>query len=313
MRDHELAKVSATYASTGKQWGNLHVLPSPYDNEVAVGNAWFLTAQAQLPSTRDELYGTGKIRWLKQLFVDRTGTNGTWSDIQERAAGVEYRAGQRSEEDWNRAVVGPSLARLAKRCVTATPSASSCRCWRRVVIMSACRRWRAPPGSCETGRKSVSYPRFPATSGRAPARVAFAVPSEPGNYTLTIDAKRPDDANADLSGKVVTTWNFRSQRTAGETPLPLMVLRATPALGAANDAWRLLPLAVPIEIERSAGTTGVVRRVTAEASSTAARPGTGSSSPRPTSTGRPMSWRRCTARPRPSRCDFPQRTSVALR
>lgn len=265
VRDHELAKVNATYAATGKQWGNLHVLPSPYDNEADLGNAWFLTAQAQLPATREEFYSTGKVRWLKQLLVDRVGSNGTWSDTQESMTGVQYRSGQQSKEDWNRAVIGPSLARMAKTVRTGDtlnvqlPVLAASGDHASVTAVEGTTRL------ARNGQEIGSVPKVPGHLWPAGA-VNFTVPAEAGNYTLTIDAKRPADSNAELSGNVVTSWNFRSQRAAGEAPLPLMVLRATPALGPANDAWRLLPLAVPIGIERSAGTTGTVRQVTAEAS-----------------------------------------------
>ncbi|OOC08300.1 hypothetical protein B0293_02705 [Amycolatopsis azurea DSM 43854] len=266
VRDHDLAKVTATYASTGKQWGNLHVLPSPYDNEVAFGNAWFLTAQAQLPSTREEFYSTGKIRWLKRLLVHRAGTNATWSDIQETASGVEYRAGQRSKEDWNRAIVGPTLAKLTKAVRDGDTFS--------VLLPLLSTRGEhislsAVEGTTRlsrNGKEVGSLPRVPGYVWPSNGPVTFTVPPENGDYTLTVDAKRPEGADAELSGNVVMEWKFRSQRATGETPLPLMTLRATPSLGPANDAWRLFPLAVPIEVERSAGMAGTVRQVTAEAS-----------------------------------------------
>ncbi|MBB5857257.1 S8 family serine peptidase [Amycolatopsis umgeniensis] len=266
VRDHELAKVNATYAGTGRQWGNLHVLPSPYDNESDLGDAWFLTAQAELPSTREEFYSTGKIRWLKRLFVDRVATNGTWSDTQETAAGVEYRAGQRSKEDWNRAVVGPTLAKLTKT-VRDGDTVSL------LLPLLAAGGDHASLSFVEgttrltrDGKEIGSVPRVPGHLWPNNSPVTFTVPPEAGEYTLTIDAKRPEGTNAELSANVVTSWKFRSQRAEGEKPLPLMALRAAPSLGPANDAWRLLPLVVPIEVQRSAGMTGTIRQVTAEAS-----------------------------------------------
>ncbi|MFD5091177.1 S8 family serine peptidase [Amycolatopsis thailandensis] len=266
VRDHELAKVNATYASTGKQWGNLHVLPSPYDNEVALGNAWFLTAQAQLPSTREEFYTAGKIRWLKRLFVERVGSNGTLGDIHETASGVEYRPGQKSEEDWNRAVVGPTLGKLTKTVRDGDTFSV-------LLPLLSARGERVSVSAMEgttrlsrNGKEIGSVPKVPGHIWPNAGPVTFTVPPEAGDYTLTVDAKRPEGANAELSGTVAVSWKFRSQRTAGETPLPLMTLKATPSLGPANDAWRLFPLAVPIEVERSAGMTGTLRQVTAEAS-----------------------------------------------
>ncbi|WP_410649547.1 S8 family serine peptidase [Amycolatopsis sp. cmx-4-54] len=266
VRDHELAKVNATYAATGEQWGNLHVLPSPYDNEVALGDAWFLTAQAKLPSIREEFYSTGKIRWLKRLFVERAGSNAVWSDTHETAAGVEYRAGQRSKEDWNRAVVGPTSAKLTK---TVRDGDTFSVLLPLLAASGDHVSLSAVEGSTKLsrdGKEIGSVPKVPGHQWPTAGPVTFTVPSEAGEYTLTIDAKRPEGGNADLSGTVVTSWTFRSQRTEGETPLPLMTLRATPSLGPSNDAWRLLPLAVPIEVERPAGATGSVRQVGAEAS-----------------------------------------------
>ncbi|MFK0246471.1 S8 family peptidase [Amycolatopsis azurea] len=266
VHDHELAKVNAGYAATGKQWGNLHVLPSPYDNEVALGDAWFLTAQARLPATREEFYSTGKIRWLKRLFVGRVPTNGTWAETQETAYGVEYHAGQRSEEDWNRAIVGPTSAKLTKAVrdgdtfSVLLPLLSARGDHVSVSVVEGTTRLS------RDGTEIGSVPRVPGHLWPNNGPVAFTVPPEAGDYTLTVDAKRPEGTDAELSGNVVMEWKFRSRRTAGETPLPLMTLRATPSLGPANDAWRLFPLAVPIEVERPAGMAGTVRQVTAEAS-----------------------------------------------
>ncbi|QWF84879.1 S8 family serine peptidase [Amycolatopsis sp. CA-230715] len=266
VRDRELAKVTATYASTGKQWGSLHVLPSPYDNATGLGDAWFLTAQAQLPSTRYEFYSAGDLTWLKELYVGRQATNGTLLDTMEVAAGVRYRPGQRSTEQWNRAVVGPTLNKAAKTVRNGDTFS---------VLLPVLATggdhlsFTAAEGTTRLARDGVeigSVPRVPGYTWPNVGAVTFPVPAADGAYTLTVDAKRPEGADAELSSAVATSWTFRSQHADGEAPLPLMALRATPALGAANDAWRLLPLVVPIEVERAAGTTGTVRQVTAEAS-----------------------------------------------
>ncbi len=266
VRDHELARVDASYASTGEQWGNLHVLPSPYDNGGDLRDAWFLTTHTRLPAKREEFYSTGKIRWLKRLFVDAGPSNGTLSSTVEDAAGVRYRAGQRSREDWNRAVVGPSLAHLTE----AVRDGDTFSVLLPLLAVSGDHvSMSAVDGTTRLlrdGKEIGSVPRVPGHLWPSRGAVSFTVPPEEGDYTLTVDARRPDDANAELSSEVVTSWNFRSRRAAGETPLPLMTLRASPSLGAANDVWRLFPHAVPIEVERAAGMRGTTREVTAEAS-----------------------------------------------
>lgn len=266
VRDRDLAKVTATYAGTGEQWGSLHVLPSPYENATALGDAWFLTAQAQLPSTREEFYSTGDISWVKHLFVGRQGTNGILLDTQEAATGVRYSPGQRSREDWNRAVVGPSVKRITK----AVRDGDTFSVLLPMLAADGDHISFSPAEGTtklvRDGKEIGSVPRVPGYSWPNVGAVTFPVPAAAGNYTLSIDAKRPEGADAELSSKVATSWSFRSQHVDGEAPLPLMALRAAPALGAANDAWRLLPLAVPIEVERAAGMTGTVRQVTAEAS-----------------------------------------------
>ncbi|WP_344417059.1 S8 family serine peptidase [Amycolatopsis minnesotensis] len=266
VRERELAKVTATYAGAGKQWGSLHVLPSPYDDATGLSDAWFLTAQAELPSTRDEFYSTGDIRWMKQLFVGRQGTNGTLIDTQEVAAGVQYRQGQRAREEWNRAIIGPALGKVAKN-VRDGDTVSVLL----PVFAAAGEHVSFSPAEGTTrlsrnGTEIGSVPRIPGYAWPNVGPVTFPVPAEAGAYTLTMDAKRPQGADAELSSKVSASWSFRSQHADGQAPLPLMALRAAPALGADNDAWRLLPLAVPIEVERAAGMTGTVRQVTAEAS-----------------------------------------------
>ncbi|ALG09372.1 S8 family peptidase [Kibdelosporangium phytohabitans] len=267
VRDHELAKVDASYASTGgKQWGKLHTLPSPYANEKNVDDAWWFTSASRLPANREEFYSAGDFVWFKKLLVDGNSSNGGYSEIYEYKPAVRYQPGKRYQEAWNRAVAGPSLkystetVRKGDNLSVILPVFASNA--EGLSIGAAAGRTRL----ARNGKEIANVPRVPHYHFPDGGPVAFDVPADEADYTLTVEATRQEDTTVELSKEVTAAWRFRSSHVDGTATLPLIALRAKPELGRDNDAWRLLPTAMPIEVERPAGVTGDVRRVNVAAS-----------------------------------------------
>ncbi|ONI88699.1 hypothetical protein ALI144C_06680 [Actinosynnema sp. ALI-1.44] len=267
VRDHELAKVNATYSSSGdKQWAKLHTLPSPYANETNVNDTWWFTSATQVPATREEFYSAGDLVWFKKLLVGGSSSNGNYAEINEYRPSARYQPGRQYREDWNRAVAGPSL-KYVTQTVRKGDELS-------VILPMFASNGDGPSYAAAAGRTRLerdgkeigSVPRVPHYHFPDGGPVTFGVPAEQGDYTLTVEAKRQEDSTAQLSKEVSTSWRFRSSHVDETATLPLIALRAKPNLGKDNDAWRVLPTEVPIEVERPAGISGDVRRVTVSAS-----------------------------------------------
>ncbi|HEX4811415.1 MAG TPA: S8 family serine peptidase [Nonomuraea sp.] len=93
----------------------------------------------------------------------------------------------------------------------------------------------------------------------------FAVPPEAAEYRLVMEAERT--APATLSTRVVTAWTFRSEHTADVSPLPVSVVRFSPALDARNTAPSGRTFPIPIHVDRQPGSAaGELRGLTVEAS-----------------------------------------------
>nr|WP_198151738.1 S8 family serine peptidase [Kibdelosporangium sp. MJ126-NF4] len=268
VRDHELARVSANYASTGsKQWGKLRTLPSPYANEDDLNDTWWFTSAVQLPTAREEFYSAGDLTWFKRLQVDNTSSNGNYSEMYEYRPSVRYQPGKQYQEGWNRAVAGPSLKYLTNT----VREGDSLSIQLPVFAVNADEGTSVGAAAGRTrllrdGKEIASVPRVPHFHFPDGGPVDFTVPTEAGEYTLIVEAKRQSDSTIELSNEVTTSWRFKSSHVEGKAVLPLMAVRAKPALGKDNDARRLLPTEVPLEVERPAGVTGDVRRVSAAAS-----------------------------------------------
>ncbi|ANZ40920.1 hypothetical protein BBK82_37995 [Lentzea guizhouensis] len=87
----------------------------------------------------------------------------------------------------------------------------------------------------------------------------FKVPSEPGNYTLSIEGVR--SRAADVTTTVRLTTTFRSEHVGpNRTRLPLSVLRFTPKLDDNNSVPAGSSLIVPVALQQQATNTSTVPR-----------------------------------------------------
>ncbi|NUP62279.1 MAG: S8 family serine peptidase [Nonomuraea sp.] len=93
----------------------------------------------------------------------------------------------------------------------------------------------------------------------------FRVPPGAADYRLVVETER--DAPAVLTTRTSAAWTFRSEHTEDDQPLPVSVVRFTPALDARNTAPSGETYRVPVRVERQRGSAaGEVRELTVEVS-----------------------------------------------
>jgi hypothetical protein len=94
----------------------------------------------------------------------------------------------------------------------------------------------------------------------------FRVAPGPAAYTLDMTADRAPGVS-DFSTRVALNWTFRSDTTAGDTRLPLSVVRFAPVLSPTGTAPAGRILAVPLVVDQQPGAANrPLRRFTVEAS-----------------------------------------------
>lgn len=210
-----------------------------------------------LPFRRVEYYNTDlDVRW----------SNGMSDGIQWQYAGpTAYRSGRASDEAWNRAVFGPNFPDHESPYLWITRTGD------RVLVRPS---WFGGPagqrrGSSEVDtRYAVSLFRDGVPVGETTDAIGdFTAPAAAGNYRLDIAADR--GAPATLSTSVKTSWTFRSEHTDDSVPtrLPLSAILFAPVLDAYNSAPGGRLFAVPVTVQRQAGSAaGAVASLTVEAS-----------------------------------------------
>lgn len=98
-----------------------------------------------------------------------------------------------------------------------------------------------------------------------PAPATFAVSAEYPAYTLTASVTRaPGVARA--SSRVDVRWDFRSERPAKGVKLPLSMARFTPSLGLDSTVDAGKPVGVPVVVQGTAATPGMLQSLRVYAS-----------------------------------------------
>jgi hypothetical protein len=88
-----------------------------------------------------------------------------------------------------------------------------------------------------------------------PARGAFLVPAESGDYRLEAFLACNTTYCAASNPTAYSSWTFRSAHTDGVAALPLIAVRYLPALDEFNRAAAGVPFAFPVEVETETGKT----------------------------------------------------------
>ncbi|MCA2220874.1 S8 family serine peptidase [Nonomuraea aurantiaca] len=93
----------------------------------------------------------------------------------------------------------------------------------------------------------------------------FRVPPGAADYRLVVETER--GAPATLTTRTSAAWTFRSEHTDDDNPLPVSVVRSSPALDTRNTAPSGETYRVPVRVERQQGSTAdEVRALTVEVS-----------------------------------------------
>ncbi|MFI7131486.1 S8 family serine peptidase [Nonomuraea sp. NPDC050153] len=251
----DLAAVHTTYAAhlTGGR-GRAAVAAQPPGGPISdlLTGTTFTT-----PSTRTEYVNVdGGAKWRRYFWED---TESGETAFESRLTG--YTPGRAYRESWNLGVFSPVLARGEDPGVL-TRSGDSIRA---NVPMYGDGAGHA--GWSVTTRARVALYRdgvLVAEHSELGGK-GFRVPPGAANYRLVVETER--GAPATLTTRNSAAWTFRSEHTEDDNPLPVSVVRFSPALDTRNTAPSGETYRVPVRVERQQGSTaGEVRDLTVEVS-----------------------------------------------
>jgi hypothetical protein len=210
------------------------------------------------PSTLTEYVNTDDgIRW--QSTVDEIGADGRTTTFTSGPS--RFEPGSVTTERWNRGVFGPALPAEGLTHESVSRAGD-------VMTVSA---WMFGDGRGSIGNSSRAAAHLAlyrdgdlvGESDRLWDR--FTVP--PGQATYRVVARADRGAPHVLSTQSSATWTFRSGTTKSPTRMPLSVVRFSPGLDAENTAPAGRRFAVPVAVDRLAGSTaGRARELTVEVS-----------------------------------------------
>jgi hypothetical protein len=250
-RDRDLARVHASYRAQGVlgQAERIDFLFTPQRPSAARLSS---PGRQPLPSQRVEYFSQDPdFRWSHHLITTIATEHGLRVVEREQAHDQTYRPG-RYEVAWNRAPLGPAFMTQDGILNRREPGA---------IFVGA-----APFSGNEEGYYTQSFKELGLSGttrltrdgvtlneGTIPC-IAFAfVPDSPGRYTLTCTATRSLPTSV-LGTRSEAEWTFAAPgQVTTPVPLPLLVVRATGAVFAMNDAptGRLFPLV--LRVDRVAG------------------------------------------------------------
>ncbi|GAA2209475.1 S8 family serine peptidase [Nonomuraea monospora] len=264
-RRRDLAQVDSTYAAQrdGKT-GEHMALPVLYGTELA-WMPYVHVAHVPLPFRRTEYYTPGDTGWYPSFAQYKLPPEGL-DDLDQFFFGrtTVYRAGQKSTERWNGAVLGAAL----------NPDGDYN--WREENLMQfstslfddgrldrhSFTSYTAPRARLYRDGKEIF-----STADYLPGWIDVPAERKESEYRLTMTADR-DPAMTALSTRVSAEWRFRSKTpAAGERQLlPLLAVKAEPGLDENNQA-AAGPISIPLRVQRQVGSPDLkLRTLTAEIS-----------------------------------------------
>ncbi|MEU7900626.1 S8 family serine peptidase [Nonomuraea sp. NPDC049152] len=216
------------------------------------------------PSVRTEYVNTdGGARWRR--FFWEHGPDGGETALESPL--TDYTPRRTYRESWNRGVFSPVLVPADE---ADEDSGGLTRAgdyiWANVPMYGdgAGHAGRGATTRARTAlyRDGVLVAEHPELGGRG-----FRVPPGGADYRLVVETER--GAPATLSTRTFTAWTFRSEYAESDhrLPLPVSVVRFSPALDARNTAPGGGTYRIPVRLERQPGSTaGGVRHLTVEVS-----------------------------------------------
>ncbi|MEV4161951.1 hypothetical protein [Nonomuraea dietziae] len=213
------------------------------------------------PWVRTEYVNTdGGARWLR--FFRERGPEGGETVLESPLTG--YTPALTYRESWNRGVFSPALVPADEYSDGLTRTGDVIRANVPMYGDGAGHAGWAATTRARTAlyRDGELFAEHPAVGGKG-----FRVPPGAADYRLVVETER--GAPAALSTRTSTAWTFRSEHAEGDDPLPLpvSVVRFSPALDARNTARSGGIYRIPVRVERQRGSTvGEVRDLTVEVS-----------------------------------------------
>ncbi|MFG1992525.1 S8 family serine peptidase [Actinoplanes sp. NPDC048988] len=256
----DLAAIAGTYArSAGRAPGMVGFTALSRRDGQLVETGYSPDTRITMPASRTDFVNTDNGILWSAGFGEYDVDADVYLGFAQRSP-AQYRPGRTYRLAWNRAVFAPSVAagsvtREGDTISVDLPSyvdASGVRVNGVTAAPRTITLYRAGQ-AIGTIDENAEQPR------------QFTVPAAAGAYRMTATAKRT--APYELSTSVTSTWTFRSGSTAKATPLPLLTVRMSPALGLANSTPRGRSFPVPLTFESQPGATpGNVTSVSAQVS-----------------------------------------------
>jgi len=221
-------------------------------------SSWSLGYLYDKSASHVEYYNAeSRVQWASK-FVEQVPSPPFFWRWLSQADGpyLTYQRGRTYRETWNRGVFGPVfpaptapdhwLTRTGDRLVVATPAYGD---------------GSGRAGYSATDEASVTVYKDGVQVGATPSIAGqFTVPPAPGQYRIVQEGVR--GAPFVLSTKVSTAWTFRSAHVDAATPkpLPVSVVRFSPALDAQNKAPAGCLFSVPVRVQHQPGSAAARTR-----------------------------------------------------
>jgi len=221
LRPKDFGTVTASYAATvnGTNGSKLVILAPD-----GAASGWAVSWPTPLPFTRTEFYA-GDAPWQTEFREELPAEGDEWPEtLSAHGALTGYKAGKTYQEQWNKAVFGPSMTSFFPGELPAAREGDS-------MYLSpgllADGQGRAGFGQITSGHGALYRDgKLIAESTEGPG--AYAEDVGPRAATFRFDGSV--ERNARLSTRVSVSWTFRSAHTGKSKALPLTAVSFAPPL-----------------------------------------------------------------------------------
>ncbi|GAA2351609.1 serine protease [Catellatospora methionotrophica] len=225
LRWTDLATVKAGHAvlDKGTSGVRLNFLAPP-----GGGGGWATGWPTPLPFTRTDYYASN-VPWQVELMVEKPAEGEDWPEtVSDNSALTDYRPGKTYQEQWNKGVFGPSVAKLFPGDKPAVRQGDLMYVGPALLGDG---QGRAGFGQI-TGGRGALYRDGELIAEADDGPYAFIEEVDPAKASFRFDGSLERDSR--LTTKMSVSWTFRSGHVDGEASLPLTAVSFAPKLDENN-------------------------------------------------------------------------------
>ncbi len=263
VRDRDLAKVTTRYA---RQLPGRQASRVAFGSTEGMGGSWSIGLNYRPPFKVTSYLDPAPVSWSSELaewVPDEDGFPSDQTALSSRDRA--YQAGSSSAEQWNKAVLGPSLA-------DGGWGPSVARLDNEISVGVALHADAAGHlGGSLADQASTTLYRDGKKVAESPNPGYFddlvTVPGAKASFRLEVSSTRPTYSN--FTTRLDTAWTFTSKHVAGEDPqaLPLWAVRFSPQVDQLNRNHEGTEAMVPVSVEPQSGAAvGKARHLTVDVS-----------------------------------------------